>query len=189
MAVIQIRGTSGSGKTWVMKQVMAGFEWTPVFNTGRKKPWYYFSRVGTKMLIVLGHYEIACGGCDTIGSAKAVYELTRCLLDAGNGDRIILQEGLLLSEDAIWTQTYGNDVKSVFLTGTIEDCLERVKDRQDEKGREPINQARVREKLESRLHRIEKIRQRLVLSGICCRRAPAEQAVKIIQGWIQECTT
>ena len=75
--IIQVRGTSGSGKTWVMKSLLERLKpFKGVLVEGRKKPLFY---VNSTSVAILGHYEAACGGCDNIGSAAAVAELIQNL--------------------------------------------------------------------------------------------------------------
>lgn len=146
MNIIQIRGTSGSGKSTVMHNILKAmsdtFNKEEVFREGRKKPLYY-QFDDEQRTIVLGHYEAACGGCDTIGSAKAVYELILGLYSSGNPCKLLLCEGLLLSEDTKWTlrlKEEGHSVKVMFLTTPIENCLERIVSRRSEVGNfKPLN--------------------------------------------------
>ena len=74
--IIQIRGTSGSGKTWAMRNTIKELSndqnpMNPVYVKGRKKPLYY--SIGN--YFILGHYESTCGGCDNIGAAPQIYDL------------------------------------------------------------------------------------------------------------------
>lgn len=180
--IIQIRGTSGSGKSTVMRKVMAEIvkdsaqPWDPETIETRKMPLYY-NRNG---VIVLGHYEIACGGCDTIGSVPQIFAVIKTLPEFD----YLLCEGLLLSEDVKWTLTVP-DTRVIFLTTDPEECLTRVKQRQQEKGREPTDPARVRRKLLTRVATIERARLRLVSAGVYCRRASADQAPGILLNWIR----
>lgn len=182
--IIQIRGTSGSGKTTVMKAVMANFQWSTIYQTGRKQPLYYYSKTKTgRPLIALGHYESACGGCDTIGSAAQVAELVKSLTQAGP-DRIILSEGLLLSEDTKWSSLMP-DLHIVYLTTPIEQCISQIKSRRAEAGNnKPLNESNSR----NRVKVIDRSRIKLMSTAVC-RRAPASQAAKIIRDWIDQCTT
>lgn len=180
--IIQIRGTSGSGKTTIMKQAMECLSiewdqpWEAVFQTGRKQPLYYF----LGKMVVLGHYNSACGGCDTIGSAAAVYALTQGLVEAGPG-RIILQEGLLLSEDTKWSSQL-DDLRVLYLMTPVEKCLEQIRGRRAEAGNDkPLNEANTR----NRVAVIERSRIKLIEAGKTCRRASTTQATGIILDWIR----
>jgi shikimate kinase len=185
--IIQVRGTSGSGKTTVVKQVMKKLgPFHGVFIEGRKKPLYYsYAKNGYKgpNIFVLGHYEADCGGCDTIGSAPAVFDLIK---EVHTGDSIILSEGLLWSEDVKWSVellgTIDTNVRALFLTTSTEECLRRVTARQD--GKKPLDPARVIRKLTTRVGTIERARLRLVHTDVLCKRCSSEQAPAVIKKWI-----
>lgn len=182
---ISIRGTSGSGKTTVMRAVMSALgSWQSIHAPERRKPLYYSLKDSAVPVLVMGHYESICGGCDNIGSAKACYELARGLLDV-DPRRIVLGEGLLLSEDVIWTLKL-QPAKCAYLHTNEQECLRRVGQRQQEAGREPIDPERVIRKLTTRVGTIERARVRLEAAGICCRRMSSTQAPQIVLGWIRE---
>lgn len=116
--IINIRGTSGSGKSTIVRAVIEQAadkqEWQPSFDglgrllpvnpkTGeprtRKRPWGYSLDMGEgrRPVIVLGHYETACGGCDTIPNFDLGYSLIQRAYETGSH---VLFEGLLYSADA-----------------------------------------------------------------------------------------
>lgn len=187
--IIMIRGTSGSGKTTVMREVMKHGSWTPHHTAGRKNPLYYQAHLDYPAPIVLGSYESTCGGCDNIGSAPKVYELIQTFLDPPvttlKREYVILCEGLLLSEDTKWTgklHDEGQDVRCLFLTTSQEECLERVKGRRREAGNEkelnPDNTV-------NRIGVIERARVKLTGLGVRCVRCSSSQAAAIILRWIK----
>ena len=75
--IINPRGTSGSGKTELVRRMLADYGWgrggrvEPVRRQGRERPIAYRLRHphGGRPLVVLGHYEATSGGCDTIRAA------------------------------------------------------------------------------------------------------------------------
>jgi hypothetical protein len=159
--IIQIRGTSGSGKSTAVRKVLDALGgptdvvWRPAARPGRKVPLYY--RVGG--LAVLGHYETPCGGCDTVGSARAVYELIRSLPPDVTH---VLCEGLLLSEDVKWTSQLEN-VRVIFLDTPPAKCLEYVRRRRAEAGNDkPLDPANTL----NRVAAIERARARLSETGV-----------------------
>lgn len=173
MSVIQIRGTSGSGKSTAIRRFMdlvaerTAAPWVPHHEEGRKKPLYY--RHLPTRLAVLGHYESVCGGCDTIGSAREVYELIQSL-----PSRIqhVICEGLLLSEDTKWTSQL-TDVYVLFLTTPVETCLAQIEDRRAAKGNDkPLNP----DNTVNRVATIERARLKLENLGVRIRRCSANQA-------------
>jgi len=172
--IIQVRGTSGSGKSTVMRKVkdrLAG--WESHYVEGRKKPLWY--RRGN--LYVLGHYESPCGGCDTIGSARQVYEVIQGLpLDA-----TILCEGLLLSEDVKWSSQL-DGLRALFLVTPVDICLERIEARRRAAGNDkPLNPANT----VNRVATIKRARVRLRDVGVKTRRVSCSQALRLILRWIK----
>jgi hypothetical protein len=130
------------------------------------------------LTVVLGHYESACGGCDTIGSARAVYDLIQTF---PQGTTVVC-EGLLLSEDTKWTLQLP-DVRCLFLTTPLDTCLTQIKSRREEAGNEkelnPLNTT-------NRVATIERARLKLVEAGMVCRRASATQAPGIMLRWLRD---
>lgn len=180
--IIQIRGTSGSGKSTAMRHVLDGLEWQAEYRPGRKKPLYYRSLNAPCRVVVLGHYDSLYGGCDTIGSARVVYELTQELV--GRFD-VVLQEGLLLSEDVKWT-TQMKDVRAIFLVTPLVQCLNWITERRGKVGNDkPLNP----QNTTNRVKTIERARVKLTEAGVDVRRASADQTPRIIQNWIQQCKT
>lgn len=183
MKIYQIRGTSGSGKTTVMRNFMKPNRWEQVHSPGRKKPLMCYNE---NDLIVLGDYESLYGGCDTIGSAKAVYELIQKLaVGSYNGkERAIVCEGLLLSEDTKWAlqlRNEGHELKILFLTTLPQECLNRIKSRRAKAGNEkPLNPNNTL----NRLNAIERAYQKLSnQENITVRRCQSKHAVSILLNW------
>lgn len=181
--IIQIRGTSGSGKSTAMKKIMTPAYlslptiWEPVYREGRKKPLYYRQ----DNTVVLGHYESPCGGVDTIGSARAYRELIGTLsVDIEH----IFGEGLLLSEDVKWTTELSSsyEVRVVFLTTPLGRCLDNIRKRRAEVGNEKeLNVTNT----ENRVGVIERARLKLISNGVPCYRASANQAPGMILKWLR----
>ena len=182
--IIQIRGTSGSGKTTVMRRVIDLIsplsDWEKQFVVGRKQPESYrFGRT-----YVLGHYEATCGGCDNIGSAPNVYQLIQRIMERGLDHRHILCEGLLLSEDTKWTMELAKeyDVRVVFLTTPVETCIEQVKQRREAAGN--TKEFNV-ENTSNRVYVIERARLKLAANGVACRRCSSDQAATVVMNWLR----
>lgn len=173
MNIYQIRGTSGSGKTWVAKKLLKHFESTifaeefsTVFVEGRKKPLFTLAELPNgEKLAILGHYESNCGGCDNIGSAAKVYELIQDIRSgkfAEHNISNIFCEGLLLSEDTKWTTLLAEDssidFKIIFLSTPIETCIKQIKSRREEVGNDkPLKEDNTR----NRVKVIERAYQKL----------------------------
>lgn len=171
-----------------MKRVMDGFTWQGNYINGRKKPLYY--RCVTERVLrsqigvyVLGHYDSACGGCDNIGSAAAVYELVYKVIDnrvesvaAHHNKYVILCEGLLLSEDTKWSSQLP-ELTVHYLTTPLETCISQIKSRRLEAGNtKPLNTKNTT----NRFGVIERSRKKLLDMGIHCVRGTVNQTVQRI---------
>lgn len=127
--IIQLRGTSGSGKSTAVREVMARYgQRIPVFIAGRKQPLGYYCThpQGGRTLAVVGHYEVACGGCDTIPSYDRTIELVRKAHGDGND---VLFEGLIMSSESRRCSAMANDglpYRVLALDTPIELCLAGV---------------------------------------------------------------
>ena len=96
--IINIRGTSGSGKSHLVRAIMEQcVDRTPIQEPGRKRPLFYtMKQPNGRTLAVIGHYETPCGGCDTIPSMDKIYAIVHQCADNGWD---VLYEGLLLSAE------------------------------------------------------------------------------------------
>jgi hypothetical protein len=139
--VVNIRGTSGSGKSTLIRNIMALYgKPEPQFLEKRKQPIAYICRRKPedssrrdKHLAIIGHYETACGGCDTIPRVDLAYNKVVHYALAGFD---VLYEGLLLQSD--WKRLphfrKDLDIRALFLTTPIEVCLASVQLRRDARG-------------------------------------------------------
>lgn len=130
--IINLRGTSGSGKTTLVRSIVQDAARVVKFHEeGRKQPiGYALDLPGSTLPVALiGHYETACGGCDTIPSMDKIFELVRWSAD--NGFHVIF-EGLLISADLQRTlalHTEGRPLTVIGLSTPLEECLASVNKR------------------------------------------------------------
>jgi hypothetical protein len=130
--IINIRGTSGSGKTTLARAVMACYPSKAAVKVpDRKRPigYIYQHPAGGRPLAVIGHYETACGGCDTITDQDHIYELVRQSHSAGMD---VLYEGLLISAEvnrAVKLHEDGLPLLVVALDTPLELCLTSINQR------------------------------------------------------------
>lgn len=78
--IINVRGTHGSGKSTLVRQIMRGYECTPVYMEGRRLPIGYTCLTADRdpPLFVLGHYEgDTSGGCDNVPNVRVMYKYIR----------------------------------------------------------------------------------------------------------------
>lgn len=163
--IYNIRGTSGSGKTHLARSIMALFpKQTPVYQksgaihplTGevmkdRKQPMGYVLEHPNreKPLYVLGHYNTACGGADTLKGHDYMYYTVQ---EAHSRGYDVLFESLLLSVEANRAlelgKLFGDTVQFIQLTTPVEECIASINQRRLNKNAEaePVNEDGTRSK-------------------------------------------
>lgn len=132
-----LRGTNGSGKTFVARALLRESNAKPVEFARPGKPLYYQGMLFGVPLVIFGSYETQCGGCDTIDSVKKVADLLDMAFKSKDHG-IVFYEGLMISH---MIGTVGAKVKEYnnrhimgFLDTPLEKCIERVKARRLERG-------------------------------------------------------
>lgn len=154
-AIVQVRGTNGSGKTTTARQYLDQLPNTPVHLEGKTK------RDGTpkishyvidvpnleRPVALIGEYSNTCGGLDTVSTKEEVEARVRHALADGCH---ILMEGLLLSKTGPGgylppiMRELGQYV-NLYLDTDVEECVRRVKQRRLEAGNEkPFNETNLR---------------------------------------------
>lgn len=130
MAVLDIRGTNGAGKSHIVHRLLAEYSGQQVVKAG-KVIGYWMPSISWS---VLGTYENQCGGCDSIKTANEICDRAR--LFYGRYSNVIL-EGITVSH----TYKRYNDLalelgnyRFLFLTTPLEICIHRVKQRRVAKG-------------------------------------------------------
>lgn len=75
--IVNVRGTHGSGKTTLVRQIMRMYTCTPMYIDGRRQPiGYRCRRAGHAKLFIPGHYENpGSGGCDTLTSVDIMFDV------------------------------------------------------------------------------------------------------------------
>lgn len=188
--IIQVRGTSGSGKSTVVRKVMESLgEWengilsgNEIASTTKGCPLYSTH----KGIVVIGHYKTVCGGGDRIkkpdgrsGAVPTLYNLI-CSLQFS----YLICESIILSEDTKWTLELAktNQIRIIFLTTPVEECISRIKGRREKVGNEkPLNEKNTR----NRVATIERARVKLTdQPNVECRWASSEQAPRLILSWL-----
>lgn len=135
--LFQIRGTSGSGKSYIVNKLMSKYSFKPLTKNGEIMG-YYCKDLN---LFIVGKYATACGGCDSI---KTQDEICRRIKVGLNKGWNVLFEGLICSHIA---QRYANiyemcqkrkiGVKFCFLDTPLEVCRDNINKRRLKAGKAP----------------------------------------------------
>lgn len=140
MAIIDIRGTNGSGKSWIVHKLLADNTKARILDASGKIVGYHLVKLKTA---VMGSYENTCGGCDGIKSADLIEERLRKF--AAKYQNVIL-EGITVSHTYGRYAAIADSLKGehsyhfMFLDTPLEKCIERVRKRRIEKGNtKPFN--------------------------------------------------
>lgn len=132
--VITIRGTMGSGKSTIVKELLSSLSAQPILHGNRIRGHVCLDVFG-KPLHVLGPYNKATGGCDNIGTQDEVCNLVRQWAGKGN----LLFEGLLISGlfaryNALDDELAEHHFIHGFLDTPLDKCIDRVLARRAAKG-------------------------------------------------------
>lgn len=150
--ITNIRGTSGSGKTTVIKRILdsSACAVTTVFgpdeDTVHAKVLGYTVSKGDVQLRVVGRYATPCGGCDGIKTQQETEDRVR--LWHAQGYHVVF-EGLLISTIyGRWAKlAKETGMRTLFLDTPEEECVQRVINRRSERGVEkPLNETNTRTK-------------------------------------------
>jgi hypothetical protein len=181
--IINIRGTGGSGKSTIVREVMKRYtSVSPHHIAGRRQPLLYIcsgSRsakiADPRPLAVLGHYETACGGCDTITNVETVFNLVSEYAKAGYD---VLFEGIISQDDVRRTAEINRElpIHVIILNTPIQVCLDSIQARRDERGdTRPLSKKNTL----SRADRVKKIAARLKDAGVQITSASREETLNL----------
>lgn len=132
--IIQIKGTSGAGKTTLVKRFMQSvnsFGFTEGYIEGRRQPLYYtLNQDNGKSIVILGHYEAPTGGCDNIKSIDQIFELVEDFHKLGCH---VIFERLMITNDRnrieALSNKYPGAVKLLCLNTPLEECKRSIEQR------------------------------------------------------------
>lgn len=186
--IITIRGTSGSGKSTIVRRVMDLYAIRqPIVTLPRKKVIAYWLKWKAehsdtnRYLTVLGSYETPCGGCDTLsfhGMRDMIDEMARTA--HGNG-RDVLFEGLILGGERtrmIQMAKDGLPLVIVHLTTPEGECLDRVAQRRKDRGVEtPLDPTNTVNKAEE----VRRACRDCRAGGVDVREAGCEEAFELVR--------
>ncbi|MFA5376282.1 MAG: hypothetical protein WC455_11110 [Dehalococcoidia bacterium] len=132
--VLDIRGTHGSGKSWIVHTLLGKYDHAEIIEEG-KLIGYHLQKVD---VAVVGKYTTACGGCDQVGSADEVVRRVRLFCESY---KFVVLEGILVSHTfrrydqlAMDLEGGGHRYRFFFLNTPLKVCIDRVQSRRDRSG-------------------------------------------------------
>jgi hypothetical protein len=139
--IINLRGCNGSGKSFIVRQLMEKTGAKPIY--GKPKPGQFIGRIngykgiykGTPIFF-LGSYEVMSGGCDAIlkhDDILLVCDLVREFSKEGH----VVFEGFLLTGIFQRFHDLSQELGGIifcFMDTPLKKCLARIKRRNEEKG-------------------------------------------------------
>lgn len=182
--IINLRGTSGSGKTTLVKSILGACVKKVAVRArdGGKRPIGYICELPSgKWLAVVGHYEIACGGCDTISDMNEVFARVKEAHDLGYH---VLFEGAIVStlaRNVIELHLAGYPVEVISLNTPLDVCLESIMERRRAKSGDkakPLNPKTTTQKFAS----TKSTHAKIVAAGIPAVWASRDEALALIKG-------
>lgn len=187
--IIKIHGTSGSGKTTIIRDLMALSEPPAAecmnMTTGKVEAHILHVPGVARPIVVLGPYgKSHCGGLDAVSGTDNHVILLRRYVGWGH----VLYEGLLGSECygamGAASAEYAGDHVFAFLDTPIEECIARVKQRRLAAGNtKPLNEENTR----GRVPKIDRLRRKLQGElGRTVKTIPYTHATEVVLQWLKE---
>lgn len=151
MAVFDLRGTHGSGKSHVMHSLLAQFAHS-VTRIEVMKPSGAYRHIGydftlgsppkavehQKKVFILGSYERVCGGCDGIKTQDEICDLVRLYSKVYDA---VLLEGILVAHNFSRYAKLADEVgrrgcqyNFLFFDTPLKKCIQRVEERRQKAG-------------------------------------------------------
>lgn len=142
MAIIDIRGGNGSGKSFIMHKLLQENENEFIIEDDTGKHLGYF--LPEYDAAIIGKYKSVCGGCDGVGGPGEV--VRRIRLFSENYTHTLL-EGIIVSHAykryrELALELADRNYNFLFLDTPIETCLKRVHKRRQEKENRTGNKPR-----------------------------------------------
>lgn len=190
--IINIRGTHGSGKSTVVRQIIERYAGQPMMLPNQKKPAGYCMPGAAKVqhyhfnrpLYVVGPYVTACGGCDAIQPYSDIWPRVADFAQRGH----VVFEGALISTNygtiGEASEAYGDDFIFALLDTPLELCLERVRKRREAKGNmKPLNTKQTETKHRNIYNMCMKIRDQFKRRVVIIdHRKPVSQLLGLLNG-------
>lgn len=202
--ILQIRATSGGGKTTIMRHLyaMAGCVPEKVQRTPRGKKtlinrgeWLGYD------FYIIGPYDSeGTGGCDRISKIEQVMDLVGEVArpshdPRGNHTAIVCFEGLLLAHS--WGQmgeylheNFGDRYMNAFIDTSVEQCFKNVMKRRKAGGKgdpnDPERVAKIKKNVIADHYRVELCHKRVIARGGRLLDVPYKTAPQFVENYLYE---
>ena len=141
MTIVSLRGTSGSGKSTVVHQILQRWPHELLDCDAKGRPRNYrVTLPNGESLYIIGRYTTQCGGCDGIQPYSDIVKRIAKYAPKGH----VLFEGLLISSGygsiGKFSERYREDFVFAFMDTPLKVCLQRIQKRRKAKGNtKPLN--------------------------------------------------
>ena len=169
---INVRGTNGAGKSYIVHTLKEKFGSTPLEVDGKIVAYRLHCE---PRLYIVGRYETPTGGCDTIKTVGEAFNRVGALLKFGD----VLFEGIMITSLTTRVIEFGRKHNLVlFVLDTPRDkCIARVESRRRARGNnEPLNP----KNLDSKFRAALSSRKTFEAEGMDVRTLHYKKAVKTI---------
>lgn len=129
--IVNIRGTSGAGKTTIIRELMDEFGYSDIYSA-KKVIGIIIHR--DEPIFVVGRYDNICGGCDTIKTQDETRRRITKFMKLGH----VIYEGLTISNGYAKNLTHHRrsnyPFAFAFLDTPLRTCISRVRKRRKKAG-------------------------------------------------------
>ena len=177
MKVIGIRGTNGSGKSWVARKIMEFAE--EGFKTKHKLDSNKVLVNVFDKFVIPGSYDRACGGCDTIPKPQLVWDTIVECVEYSN----VVYEGVIVG--CVYEPTMilnerlklaGHELVNICLDTEFDKCVANITMRRAAEGKGPLERL---DNVETNYKKHVSSAKKLKLAGLNVHWVSAEEAVEI----------
>ncbi len=173
--IINLRGTSGSGKSTIVRTLMKMYDRVEPTEECQRIVGYTCFRAGNPLYVV-GRYTTPCGGCDTLNGMDYIYNFIHTAAGAGKD---VIFEGLIVASDTKRCIALKEKwpLLVIELSTPIDICLAGVQARRDARGdTRPLNPSNTKAKA----HQVEIQRKHWRAAQIDFRLLSREDAQKVV---------
>lgn len=157
--IINIRGTSGSGKSTIVRKLMKKYNAVSIVGKDKKIEGYEMLTPFGNLFIV-GKYETPCGGCDAITSQDEVCNRVKKYARKGH----VIFEGVIVSTcykryKELLTKSK-HPYAFIFLSTKLVHCIKGIENRRKARGdTRPVNPSNTESKYRTVLRDIERAKE------------------------------